>query len=85
MFEKINQNLCTAGDAYEYPEPLWRDKNGNVVESKENIIGLKSRYGLISPDWLLFVDECGSNTLQAKDGQASTMVGNKLKTLILLF
>jgi hypothetical protein len=28
---------------------------------------LKSAYGVIHPEWLVFVDEVGSNTLQAKD------------------
>jgi hypothetical protein len=39
-----------------------------VVELEEQAFGLKSPYELIHPDWLLFVDEVGSNTSQAKDG-----------------
>jgi hypothetical protein len=60
IYEEIYQNLCIAGHACEHPKPLWRDKNGNAVESKENAFGLKSKYELINPDWLIFVDECGS-------------------------
>jgi hypothetical protein len=51
-----------------HPEPLWRDENGEVVE-EHKAYGLASHYELIHPDWLLFVDECGSNTSQTKDGQ----------------
>jgi hypothetical protein len=79
----------------EHPEPLWRDENENFVGLAENTFGCKSKYELIHPDWLFFVDECGSNTLQAKDGQvggsftsAQLTDGLKnvlpLKTLILL-
>jgi hypothetical protein len=34
MYEEIYQNPCIAGHACEHPEPLWRGKNGNVVEPK---------------------------------------------------
>jgi hypothetical protein len=30
---------------------------------------LKSKFELIHPDWLLFIDEVGSNTSQTKDGR----------------
>jgi hypothetical protein len=39
MYEEIYKNLFTAGIACEHPEPLWRDENGNVVESEENAFG----------------------------------------------
>jgi hypothetical protein len=39
------------------------------VVAEEKAYGLASQHELIHPDWLLFVDEYGSNTLQAKDGQ----------------
>jgi hypothetical protein len=62
MYDEIYQNLCNAG------EPLWRDENGEVVE-EHKAHGLASHCELIHLDWLLFIDECGSNTLQTKDGQ----------------
>ncbi len=63
------QNLCTVGMACEHPEPVWRDENGKVVESKEEAFGCKSEFELIHPEHLIFVDEVGSNTFQTKDGQ----------------
>jgi hypothetical protein len=69
MYQEIYKNLCSAGLACEHPEPLWRDENGEVVETEEKAFGCKSKYELIHADHLIFVDEVGSNTSQAKDGQ----------------
>jgi hypothetical protein len=69
MYQEIYQNLCSAGITYKHPEALWRDKNGEVVEVQEQAFGCKSEFELIHPDHLIFVNEVGSNTLQAKDGQ----------------
>ncbi len=33
----------------------------------ENAFGCESEFELIHPDWLVFVDEVGSNNLQTKD------------------
>ena len=63
------QNLCTVGMACEHPEPVWRDENGKVVESKEEAFGSKSEFELIHLDHLIFVDEVDSNTSQTKGGQ----------------
>jgi hypothetical protein len=68
MYEEIYKNLCLAGLACEHPEPVWRDKNGEAVESEEQAFGCKSQFELIHPDHLIFVDEVGSNTSQTKDG-----------------
>jgi hypothetical protein len=67
MYEEIYKNLCTNGLAVAYPEPLWRNEKGEVVEEEEKAFRMKSKYELIHPDWLLFVDEVGSNTSQSKD------------------
>jgi hypothetical protein len=73
MYEEIYGNLCSAGFACKHPEPLWRDENGKVI-TEEKAYELASQYELIYPDWLLFVDECGSNTSQSKDGQVGRQV-----------
>jgi hypothetical protein len=52
MYDNIYENLCTAGLACKHPEPLWRDENGDVVNSDENACGCKSNYELIHPDGL---------------------------------
>jgi hypothetical protein len=48
---------------------LWRNEKGEVVEEEEKAFGMKSKYELIHPDWLLFVDKVGSNMSQSKDGR----------------
>jgi len=69
MYQEIDQNLCSAGIACKHSEAVWRNKDGGVVEEQEQAFGCKSEYELIHPDHLIFVDEVGSNTSQAKDGQ----------------
>ncbi len=68
MYNDIYKDLCSTGLACEHPESLWRNKEGEIVEREEEAFGLKSKFELICPDWLFFVDECGCNTSQAKDG-----------------
>jgi hypothetical protein len=69
MYNEIYKDLCSAGLACEHPEPVWRNEHGEIVEKAEDAFGCKSQYELIHPDWVLFVDECGANTSQTKDGQ----------------
>jgi hypothetical protein len=69
MYQEIYKNLCSAGIACEHPEAQWRDKNGEIVETEEQAFGCKSQYELIHQGHLIFVDEVGNNTSQAKDGQ----------------
>jgi hypothetical protein len=35
---------------------------------EEYTVGCESQFELIHPSWLVFIDEVGSNTWQAKDG-----------------
>jgi hypothetical protein len=38
---------------------LWKNKEGEIVEHEKEAFGLRSKFELIHPDWLIFVDECG--------------------------
>jgi hypothetical protein len=69
MYNEIYKDFCSAGGACEHPEPAWRNENVDIVEKEEEAFGCKSQFELIHPEWVLFIDECGSNTLQTKDGQ----------------
>jgi hypothetical protein len=69
IYDKIYSQLVEVGLAVQHPEPVWHDKDGNVVDEEHLAVGLKSRFELIHPDWLIFVDEVGFNTSQTKDGQ----------------
>jgi len=68
MYDEVYEAMVAAGIASKFDDPAWFDKLGNIVEDEENCFGLKSKYYLLRPDKLLFVDEVGSNTSQAKDG-----------------
>jgi len=69
MYQEIYKDFCSAGVACEHPEPLWWNEKGEIMEKEDEAFGCKSQYELIHPEWVLFVEECGSNTSQAKDGQ----------------
>jgi hypothetical protein len=69
MYDEIYSQLVEVGLAVKHPEPVWCNKDGNVVNKEHLTVGLKSAFELIHPDWLIFVDEIGCNTSQTKDGQ----------------
>lgn len=61
MYNEIYKKLCSTVIAYEHPGPVWRDKNGEGVESEEQAFRCKSEFELIHAAHLIFVDEVGSN------------------------
>ncbi len=68
MYNEVYEAMVEAGIASKLDTPTWFDKSGNIVEEEGDAFGLQSKYILLRPDKLLFVDEVGSNTSQAKDG-----------------
>jgi len=68
MYNEIYSHLVTSGLAVKHDEAVWRNAAGEVVLCEEDACGMKSCFELIHPEWLVFVDEVGSNTSQAKDG-----------------
>jgi hypothetical protein len=69
MYTQIYKDLCNTGLAVEHDVPVWRNEHGDIVETEKEAVGCKSPYELIHPEWVLFVDECGSNTPQTNDTQ----------------
>jgi len=67
MYNEVYNSLVTAGLAVKHNEPVWRSAAGDIVP-EEIAFGCKSAFELIHPEWLVFVDEAGSNTSQTKDG-----------------
>jgi hypothetical protein len=68
MYNEVYSHLVTSGLAVKHTEPVWQNETSDVVPCKKDAFGLKSAYELIHPEWLVFVDEVGSNMSQAKDG-----------------
>jgi hypothetical protein len=68
MYAEVYSHLTESGLAVKYPESVWRNADGEIVDEKQ-AIGLKSKYKLIHPELVVFVDEVESNTSQMKDSQ----------------
>ena len=69
MYEQVYKEMVAGGIAVESPKKECLNKEGVVVLEEKDALGLQTKYNLIRPDRLLFVDEeVGSNTSQTKDG-----------------
>jgi hypothetical protein len=68
MYDEVYSHLVSTGLAIKHDKPVWRNEAGEVVSCEIDAFGMKSAYELIHPEWLVFVDEVGSNTSQSKDG-----------------
>lgn len=75
MYEEVYTLLVSTGLAVKHDLPVWRNKDGEIVEQEVDSFGLESAYELIHPDWVVFVDEVGNNTSQMRDGNVG---GQKL-------
>lgn len=78
MYNNVYSEMVEGGIAERLDNPVWLNKEGQIVEHEEEAFGLPTRYRLLHPNKLLFVDEVGSNTSQAKDGN---MGGEKFLVL----
>ena len=74
MYEQVYKEMVAGGIAVELPNKEWLNKEGVVVLEEKDALGLQTKYNLIRPDRLLFVDEVGSNTSQTKDGNVGGRV-----------
>jgi hypothetical protein len=69
MYEEVYTSLVTSGPVVKHDTSYWRNEAREVLELEKEAEGCKSPYELIHPDRLVFVDEVGSNTSQAKRWQ----------------
>lgn len=70
MYEEVYTELVASGLALKHQESYWRNEAGEVVELEKDAVGCQSAYMLIHLEWLIFIDEVGSNTSQANSGNA---------------
>ena len=68
MYNEVYNQMVMGGIARKLDVPVWLNKEGQIVEYEEEAFGLQTEFMLLHPNKLLFVDEVGSNTSQAKDG-----------------
>ena len=67
MFDVIYDELVDAKVAVVREEPVFTDREGNIVEESK-AFGLLQDIEVTHPEYILFGDETGCNTSQKKDG-----------------
>ncbi len=67
MYDECYKGMEKAGVATRLDEPIWVDSD-QVEANKENSARRMAAHRLIHPDYVIFMDECGSNTSQEGDG-----------------
>ena len=69
MYREVYKEMVKGGIAVRLDDKVYMTKEGEAVEENDaNRLGLATRFNVVRPDRLLFVDEVGSNTSQTKDG-----------------
>jgi hypothetical protein len=63
MYDKVYKRMELAGVAVKLPEPIWVNKQQEEV-NEENAWGRKVAHLITRPDYIVFVDEVGSNVSQ---------------------
>ena len=69
MYDHIEQVLVDESKvATRFDEPVWMNKDGEVVDNESESYGLKVPIDLHRPDMCVVLDEVGCNISQEKDG-----------------
>ena len=66
MYDNTYKEMALNGIARKLDTPVKLEKKGEIVEHDHEAFVLPTKYNIIRPDRLLFVDEVGSNTSQLK-------------------
>jgi hypothetical protein len=64
MYEQVYEAMVSSNVAIKLENPVWLDKENNIVQSKEEAFGRQTQYFITHPDYLIFVDEVGDNASQ---------------------
>jgi hypothetical protein len=67
MYHECYEKMVESKIAIKTVEENWLDKEGVVVEEEHLAFGRKTKYQMIHPNYLVFVDEVGDNTSQKDD------------------
>jgi hypothetical protein len=74
MYDCVYDSMVEAGIAEKVEEELLFDRHGVEVDCIDNAFGKPTKYRMLKPENVVFVDETGCNTNQKEDGN----VGGKL-------
>jgi hypothetical protein len=70
MYDCVYLSMVESGVAEELSEAVMYDVNGEVTTNVDEMYGRPSKYRMVKPENLVFVDETGCNTNQKDDGYA---------------
>jgi hypothetical protein len=68
MYNLVYEQMDLAGVLEDLEEPVWMNLAGEIVDSEEEAFGYIVRQTVKHADYLLFVDDVGSNTNMKEDG-----------------
>ena len=68
MYKVIYNEMVDANVAVALENSIFTDINGKPEDHETKRFGLGQNIKITKPEWILFADESGFNTLQKKDG-----------------
>jgi hypothetical protein len=68
MYNCVYEQMVQGKVAIELSSEKYFDINGNIVTDPTHCFGRPTKYQVVRPEQIIFVDECGCNTSQEDDG-----------------
>jgi hypothetical protein len=68
IYDSVYETMCLAKVAIKLDDEVMYDFDGNVVDYPEICFGHPTKFKVIRPAQIVFVDETGCNTSQKEDG-----------------
>ena len=69
MYNLVYDRMKEARILEDLDEPVWINREGDIVMSAEEALGMKVIHRVKHPEYMLFVDEVGNNTNMKDDGK----------------
>ena len=69
MYNLVYDRMKEARILEALDEPVWMNREGDIVMSAEEALGMNFKHQVKHPDYMIFVDEVGNNTNMNDDGK----------------
>ena len=69
MYDLVYDRMKEARILETLDKPVWMNREGEIVMSAEEALGMKVTHRVKHPEYMLFVDEVGNNTNMKDDGK----------------
>ena len=69
MYDSIYKTMVESKVAIELPEKVSFDRDQKITQSTEEQYWLPSKYQVVHPNYMIFVDETGKNTNMKSNGK----------------